>query len=252
MEFNDDLKIDLPNNELKLVRQKNICVPTRERVTGEKYYRQVIQIYNKSGKLVDSGFIQINDYTDMCKMVRVCNEFTTAYHIFEVWEHFGTKFYKTSKYRITDLASGNSIATIESIYLDSFIEKTQTKNLCVVGDLVKDEYSKILLECLDEYSKSNEPQNIKSFRNEIKCDKCCCNLFEYLDINDSFKNGEIDEKKRDLLIETLVCHCKNSLVDEELTEEKKNVIAEMRIRAQAEIEQVISIKELETDVANMV
>ncbi len=251
MEFNDDLKIDLLPINLELKRATNHA-PSRERVTGEKYFRQKIQIYNKSGKLVDSGFIQINDYTNMCKMVRVCNEFTTSYHIFELWEHFGTQFYKTTKYRIIDLATGNYVATIESIYLDYFIEKTQTKNLCIVGDLVKDEYSKILLECLDEYSKSNEPENVKSFRNTTNNDKCSCNLFEHLNINELFRNGEIDENKRDLLIDSLDCNCKISLADEVLSEEKKNIIAEMRIRAQAEIEEVLSIKELEKDVANMV
>lgn len=252
MELNSDIIIDMSIIQPGLERQKNICGPPRERVTCEKYYRQAIQVYNKAGKLVDSGFIQINDFTDKCQMVRVCNKFTIAYHIFEVWEHFGTQFYKTSKYKITDLAKGNSVGTIESIYLDSFIEKIESKNLCLIGDLVKDEYSKILLECLHEYSKSNEPQNIKYFRNiGIKNEKCGCNLFEYLDINDSFRNGEINETRRDMLLDSLFCDCNKSL-ESVLTEEQKKVRAELKIKAQAEIAQVLSIKELETDVANMV
>ena len=253
MELNSDLKIDLSIIQPGLISQKNICGAPRERVTGEKYFRQIIQVYNKEGKLVDSGFVKINDYTDMCRMVRVCNTFKKQYHLFEDWQHYGKDFYKTSKFKLTDLVTGNIITRIESIHIDSFIEKTKSQSLCIVGDLVKDEYSEVLLECLDEYSKSNEPQNIKYFRNiVIKDEKCGCNLFQYLDINDSFKNEEINEKTQELLLNSLVCHCKNNLLEKVLTEEQKVVRAELKLKAQAEIEQVLSIKELETDVANMV
>jgi len=109
-----------------------------------------------------------------------------------------------------------------------------------VGDLVKDEYSKILLECLDEYSKSNEPQNIKFFRNiEIKDDKCGCNLFEYLDINELFRNGEINKNKRDMLLDSLFCYCKNKPLEPDLTEEQKQIKSKLKIKAESEIAEVL-------------
>jgi len=251
MELNSDLKIDLQIIHPKLIRQQNIC-PPRERVTGEKYFRQVIQVYNKEGKLVDSGFVKINDYTNMCRMVRVCNKSKKQYHLFERWEYYGKDFYKTTKYNVTDLVTGNIVTTIEAMYIDSFLEKTENKNLCFVGDLMKDEYSTILLECLNEYSKLNEPQMFKYFiNNETKDEKCECNLLEYLDINNSFRNIKINEKKRDMLLDNLDCECKKSL-EEDSTEEQKNLRYKLRLKAQAEIEKVFSIKEIETDVDNIV
>ena len=78
-----DLKIKLPNEKLELTRGKKIGEGFRERKTSEKYFRQAIQIYNKRGELVDSGFVQINDYTDMFQMVRVCNKSKKLFHLFE-------------------------------------------------------------------------------------------------------------------------------------------------------------------------
>ena len=72
--INNELKIDLPAEKIGIIRQDKFYGPLRERVTGEKYFRQKIQVYNKEGKLIYSGFVQINDYTYIFKMVIVCNK----------------------------------------------------------------------------------------------------------------------------------------------------------------------------------
>jgi hypothetical protein len=65
----EGLKIDLSCIPRILKREQCYCGPIRERVADEKYFRQSIFIYNKTGNYVDSGFIQINNYTDTCKMI---------------------------------------------------------------------------------------------------------------------------------------------------------------------------------------
>ena len=91
-----DLKIKLPNEKLELTRGKKIGEGFRERKTSEKYFRQAIQIYNKRGELVDSGFVQVNDYSNMCKMVKICNKSKKSFHLVERWEWYGSEFYKTN------------------------------------------------------------------------------------------------------------------------------------------------------------
>ena len=240
------LTIDLPSIQLGMVRGEKIHGPFRERVTGEKYFRQSIQVYNKEGKLVDSGFVQINDYTNMCRMVRVCNKSKKSFHLFERWKHYGSNFYKTKEFSVTDLATGNIVGTVIDSYLQDFIKNLNTvlgDCYCLIGDLEKDEYSKVLLECLNEFSNSNAPQlsfgTSKIFHEET----CDCNLFEKLDIEDLFRNGEIDEEKRNILLDSLNCYCQNKLIEPELTEEQKEIRIQLRLKAQEEIAEVLIKKE---------
>jgi len=262
--INDELTIDLPAIQLEMIREKKIQGPFRERVTGEKYFRQAIQIYNKEGKLVDSGFVQINDYTDMCRMVRVCNKSKKTFHLFERWEHHGLDLYKTTNFTITDLATGNTVGTVIDNYVQEFIKNlTPVFGECccyLVGDLEKDEYSTVLLECLNEYSNLNMPQKNSELKKkfaeaqaEKKKDYCNCNLFEELEIQDLFRNGEIDEERRILLVNSLICKCKNiNISAPELTEEEQAKRAELRMKAQSEIAEVLYMKELESNASNMV
>jgi hypothetical protein len=247
----DELTIDLPSIKLGLIRGERIEGPFRQRVTGEKYFRQAIQIYNKEGKLIDSGFVQINDFTDMCRMVRVCNKSKKTFHLFERWEHYGSDFYKTDEFTVIDLATGNTVGTVVDSYVQEFIKNLSPvlgESCCyLVGDLEKDEYSTILFECLNEYSNSNAPQEVQEARKkfeeikEIK-ESCDCNLLEELEIQDLFRNGEIYEEGRDMLYNSLVCNCQKP-IKPELTEEQKAIRAELQLRAQAEIAEIFSKKE---------
>jgi hypothetical protein len=246
----DELTIDLPSIKLGLIRGERIEGPFRQRVTGEKYFRQAIQVYNKEGKLVDSGFVQINDYTDMCRMVRVCNKSKKTFHFFERWEHYGSDFYKTNEFTITDLATGNTVGTVLDNYVQEFIKNLSPvfgEGCCyLVGDLEKDEYSTVLLECLNEYSNLNMPPKNLEFKKKLeeKQEYCDCNLFEELEIQDLFRNGEIDEERRALLVNSLICKHKNKQINPELTEEQQAMRSELRLKAQAEIEETFSKKDM--------
>jgi hypothetical protein len=246
----DELTIDLPSIKLGLIRGERIEGPFRQRVTGEKYFRQAIQVYNKEGKLVDSGFVQINDYTDMCRMVRVCNKSKKTFHFFERWEHYGSDFYKTNEFTITDLATGNTVGTVLDNYVQEFIKNLSPvfgEGCCyLVGDLEKDEYSTVLLECLNEYSNLNMPPKNLEFKKKLeeKQEHCDCNLFEELEIQDLFRNGEIDEERRALLVNSLICKHKNKQINPELTEEQQAMRSELRLKAQAEIEETFSKKDM--------
>jgi len=245
-----ELTIDLPAVQLGLVRGEKYYGPSRERVTGEKYFRQAIQVFNKEGKLVDSGFVQINDYTDMCRMVRVCNKSKKIFHLFERWEHYGSDFYKTNEFSVTDLARGNIVGSVVDSYVPNFVKNVNTifsECCCLVGDLEKDEYSTVLLECLNEYSNLNRPptnstEKIFEEAGEDSKDRCDCNLLEELDIKDLFRNGEIDEDGRDRLLNRLVCKCQKPL-EPELTEEQQEARQQLRLKAQAEIEEGFTKKE---------
>ena len=247
--MNLDLKINLPVINSGILRQQNYCGPVRERVTSEKYFRQGIQVYNKEGRLVDSGFIQINDYSDMCRMVRVCNKSTKIFHLCEKWQHYGSEFYKTDYFSITDLVSGNLIGKVprENVsHLVGMRNVLYLESSCIIGDLEKDEYSKVLLECLDEYSKSNAPQlppEIEKALSKAK-ENCDCNLLEFLEINELFRNCEIDQETKLNLQKGLTCECQRK-AEPELTEDQKAVRAELKLKAQAEILQVFAKKEAE-------
>jgi hypothetical protein len=243
--FNDlDLTIDLPTIKLGMVREEKFYGPFRERVTGEKYFRQAIYVFNEEGKYTDSGFVQINDYTDMCRMVKVCNKSKKTFHLFERWEHYGSDFYKTPKFTVTDLVTGNTVEIVEDSYVPTYTKNMNTligECCCLVGDLEKDEYSKVLIECLNEYSDLNKPPTNQAQAEEIK-ENCDCNLFEKLEILDLFRSGDLDEERRDKLFDSLVCNCKNKTLDPELTEEQQAKRDQLRLKAQAEIAGVFAKK----------
>jgi hypothetical protein len=78
-----------------------------------------------------------------------------------------------------------------------------------VGDLEKDEYSTVLLECLNEYSNLNRPPTLPEFKKNLE--ECYdCNLLQYLEINNLFLNCEINKERRDMLHNSLVCNCQNN------------------------------------------
>ena len=244
-----DLTINLPAVQLGIVRGEKFYGPVRERETCEKYFRQAIQVYNKEGKLVDSGFVQINDYTDMCRMVRVCNKSKKMFHLFERWAHYGSDFYKTPEFTVTDLAGGNTFGAVLDSYVPTFVKNVNTifsECCCIVGDLEKDEYSTILLECLNEYSNLNRPQKNQEFTNmfaQVEEACCDCNLLQHLDIDDLFRNGEIDEERKNSLVDSLVCNCQNKPVEPVLTKEQQESRDQLRLKAQAEIAEVFTKKE---------
>jgi len=246
--MNINLTIDLQAVQMGIVRGEKFCGPPRERVTSEKYFRQAIQVYNKEGKLVDSGFVQINDYTDMCRMVRVCNKSKKSFHLFERWKHYGSDFYKTTEFIVTNLVTGNTVGIVEDSYVPTYTKNLNTLHgecCCFIGDLEKDEYSTVLLDCLNEYSNLNKPptnQEAKKKFEEIE-ESCDCNLFEELEILDLFRNGHLDKERKDKLLNSLVCDCQNRPLDPELTEEQQARRAELRLKAQAEIEEIFSKKE---------
>jgi hypothetical protein len=230
----EGLKIDLPCIPRTLKREQCYCGPIRERVADEKYFRQAIFIYNKKGKYVDSGFTQINDYTDMCNMIRVLSKNKAKLHAFDRWEHYESDFFKTDKYNIHDLTSGNIIYHCSE--LPHEIE---------YGNLEKNEqyvYSQILLECLEEYSSLNEPEhvrNFKKFREEEKNNQhaVCCRLFERLEIQDLCSNCEITEEEKIQMWNELTCICEKT-TPVELSEEEQQFRADLKLKAQAEIEEV--------------
>ena len=242
------------NTELKMIGEnKIVCEPSTERITSERYFRQAIQVYNKEGKLVDSGFVQINNYSHICEnytdgweVVRVCSKSKKVFHLFERWEQSGSDFYKTPKFTVTDLVTGKTVGIVEDSYVLTYIKDMITlfgDSCYVVGDLKNDEYSTILLECLNEYSNLNKPPVSPYLKKFERILDCICNLSEKLEIEDLFRNGEIDEERRDMLNSSLVCgYCKKQIIPE-LTEEQQVRRAELRMKAQAEIAKSFSKKE---------
>jgi hypothetical protein len=132
----------------------------RERISEEKYFRQSIQIYCKEGELEDSGFVQLNDFTDMCTMIRVLPKHKPHLHAFDCWEHYGTTFFKTEKFNIRDLETGN------------FVQQCSTLPVGMpYNDLEKNEdyfYSRVLLEALEEYSESNMPEPVLQHKKQFE------------------------------------------------------------------------------------
>jgi hypothetical protein len=242
--INTGLTIDLLSPKV-LTRSTNFNRPSRKRLTCEKYFRQAIYIFNSDGKYIDSGFIQINDYTNMCKMIKVCNKSKKYFHLYEKWEHFGKKIYKTDNFSITDLVSGNTIGTIGSRYVSDF---TCGNKACFVGDLEKDDYSEMLLECLNEYSSVNAPPKPFAFLENLGDKTCGCNLFEELEIDELLKNDEINEEQKQKLSNKLNCGCKNIPLKPELTEEQKINRAELKLQAQSEIALVFLRMKLASEV----
>lgn len=214
-DFDDvDLAISVPESVFipaspLLVREHTQYGPGRDREGDEKYFRQAIQIFDKSGKLIDSGFIQINDYTNNCEMVKVCNKYKTYLHAFERWEHYGSEFFQTDKLNITDLKSGNIVKVGVPSYIvasRTFCELSDGESY-TFGNLDRDRYSEVLLECLEEISLANTPQHLREFRQKI-----------------TFENPNL------------------------LMSEKGRILKdELRRKALNEIEEVFAIKNLEQD-----
>ena len=240
------LTIDLNSVKIGMIREKKIQGPSRERVTGEKYFRQALYVFNEEGKYVDSGFVQINDYTNMCKMIKVCDKTKKKLHLFERWEHYGTQFYKSDNFSITDFVTGNTIGLLKAEYVSEFV---RDNNSCFVGDLEKDEYSEMLLECLNEYSSVNAPPRTYSyFKKNFEEKMCDCNLLEKLDIYDLLKSGEINEAEKQEMFKSLTCDCKNIPPKPELSREQKVERAELKLQAQSEIASVFLRMKLKKEV----
>jgi len=238
------LTIDLQSVKIGMIREKKNYEIPRERITSEKYFRQAIYIFNEEGKYVDSGFVQINDYTNMCKMVKVLDKEKKFLHLFERWEHYGPKIYKSDKFSITDLVTGNTIGTLKSDYVDEFARNNKTY---FIGDLDKDEYSEMLFECLNEYSNVNMPQIPLAQLKNLGDKTCGCNLVEELKINELLKNGDIYKEQEQLLIKSLKCSCKSIFQNQELGEEEKIKRAELKLQAQVEISNVFLRLKLKKD-----
>ena len=170
-----DLVVDMPLQLPKLpplIRNNYLYdrKAFRQRTTGEKYFRQSILVYNQNGDRVDSGFVQINDYTNMCKMVKVCNKSKKYFHFYERWEHYDNELYKTDEYSIVDLVTGNNVGTTKAttlLQLIDIINQTTDNACCIVGDLEKDTYSEVLLKYLTEYSEINAPKITKLYSSMI-------------------------------------------------------------------------------------
>jgi hypothetical protein len=232
------LKIDLASIPKRINRQDNYCGPCRERTGDEQYFRQTIYVYNDEGKHVDSGFVRINDITDKCKMIRVLPKNKIHFHAFDQYVNFGSEFFKTGKYEIIDLATGSFIK-----------ELFELPNHIPYGNLLKDKqyiYSQILLECLEEYSLPNEPKRIRDYKQfvENNDDKIiCCRLFERLDIDESFINGEISEHEKNIMLHNLDCICEHKIVETELSEDEKKLKSDLKLKAQREIDEVFFEKE---------
>jgi hypothetical protein len=234
--MNLGLTINLPAANLIMTRQERCRGPHRERISEEKYWREAIQIYCKGGKLEDSGFVQINDYTDMCKMIRVLPKNKQHLHAFDHWEYYEGSFFKTDKFNIRDLTTGNFVK--ECFELPAGM-------MC--NELEKNEeylYSKVLLETLEEYSETNMPdtvlQNRKKFAEIKKNRTCCdCNLFEHLEIIQAFREDRISEKNKNKMLTDLTCDCKVELHEPEPTEDELIQRAQYKVRAHAEIAEML-------------
>jgi hypothetical protein len=241
--MNLNLTINLPAIAVcsGLTRQEAYKGPYRERISEEKYFRQAIQIYCKEGEPEDSGFIQLNDYTDMCKMIRVLPKHNQCLHAFDCWEHYEASFFKTEKFNIRDLMTGNFVE-----------ERFEVPAGMPYNDLEKNEdylYSKVLLETLEEYSESNMPelvlQNRKKFA-EISKQRTCyeCNLFECLDIEDAFTEDRINEEDKNKLLIDLTCNCEVETFAPEPTESELMQRAVFKVKARAEIAEMFIVKAL--------
>jgi hypothetical protein len=240
LEFGFELKIDLesisnmspnchnsPCSPICFKRGENSFDNIKEKNGWQKYFRQPIQIYNKSGVLVDSGFVRINDYNNMWKMIRVLPKNKKCLHVFD-------HDCKVGKYIIRDLASGQFISECHEIPDD-----------IPYGDLQKDKdylYSQILMDCLEKYNLHNKPNTeyqccpvisiCNSISNSNSICNCNCQLFERLEIINLFENGAISEEEQKTLLNKLTCVCKKEENVIELTKMEK---MEYKLRAQIEI-----------------
>jgi len=241
------LKINIMNNDsiidtdLTIVLQINLISEnslistqkfaiTRERTTGEKYFRQAIYVFNEEGKYVDSGFVQVNDYTKTCKMTKVCNKSKKYFHLYERWEHYKNNFNKSDKFNITDMITGNIIGVIQDTDVPNYVTSINEGEACFVGDLEKDEYSEVLLECLNDYSNIYAPE-FPLTKLKLK-EACGCELLEVL-------NGEVLDGKQ-IVNKSTPCNCKKINFKPELTEEQRIKKEKLKLQAISEIIEVFS------------
>ena len=171
---NDQL---LPPRPPKLVREQTEII-FRPRVEDEKYFLQAIKGYNEAGEYTDTGFVQLNDYTNCCKMVRVLNKSETSLHFFRRWQHYQDQFFETPFIKVMDLTTGiccRDTHTIDDLEKDTIqcsqwglihINKVKGEEVKgesrrpFYGDLKCDLYSKALLQCIEERTKQNRPQHV--------------------------------------------------------------------------------------------
>lgn len=247
--INTGLTIDLPNSKIGMIRGEKISGPSRKRITSEKYFRQAIYIFNEEGKHVDSGFIKINDLSDKCNTIKVFDKTKKYLHLFERWEHYGSQFYKSDNFDITDIVSGNIVGALKANYVSEFARDNKS---CFIGDLEKDTYSEMLLECLNEYNSMNTPLAwLKNLENET----CSCNLLEELEINELLllKNDEINKEQREILFKSISnsnamrCVCKIIPLKTKLTDDQKIKRVELKLQAQSEIANVFLRMKLEKE-----
>lgn len=223
-----------------LTRQECCKGPYRERISEEKYFRQAIRIYCKEGE-EDSGFVQLNDYTDMCKMIRVLPKHKQCLHAFECWEHYGLDFFKTKRFNIRDLTT------------EKIVQECSTLPIGMpYNDLEKNEdyvYSKVLLETLEEYSESNMSELVLQRKKQFakikeEYDYCTCKLLEYLDIGDAFTEDRISEEDKNRMQNNLTCDCKVETFAPEPTEFEVMQKAAFKVRARKEIAEMFIVKAL--------
>ena len=246
--------IEIPAGPIAITRQQNI-LSFRERQEEEKYYLQLITTFNETGNLIDSGFVQLNDYTKGCTMVRILNTFERHFHIFKCWEHYGDKYLETEKYQIMDLATRqccndyHSAEEIETGLIDCDLwglvrcphrtETTAESRTPFYGNLECDIYSEALLECLEEHTSKNNPYkrpaatnpNLNKETETQPEPKLCCRLEEIFNIEDACSQGLISRKEETKFINELTCICKKC--------HKKEIPDEIKMRAQEEVNFVL-------------
>lgn len=204
------------NNELSsikipLTRSRNVEV-LRKRFTHEKYFRQAVKVWNNKKKYVDSGYIQINDYTNMCRVVRVLDKSVPCHHVCQQWICCGDEYYKTDFYDIYDFISGVRIGSIKQNCFDiekyTYALQTMYPNSCLLfGDLTVDINSLALHDAIEKYSNKNAPVSIDYDKMNGYTDICDCRLFEHMELNELLHNKSIDHEKHSALIKDLHCVC---------------------------------------------
>ena len=207
MSLNNELPILPP--AFPLSKQTN-DQPWRVRLTHEKYFRQALKVWNNQQQYVDSGYVQINDYTNMCRMVKVLDKSAPCHHICQQWVYYGEQYYTTDFFDIYDFINGRLIATIKQECFDvqQYTAALQTiwPNICVlIGDLSVDTKSIALLDAIEKHSNKNAPvRNIIRKQTGVLCD---CRLIERLDINDKLYRDQINSEQYSQLINDLDCIC---------------------------------------------
>jgi hypothetical protein len=216
----------LPLSPISIQRTPNIY-SFRERLTHEKYYRQNIMLFDKNGILIDSGFVQINDYTNNCNMVKVLDKNKTYLHACQQWQYSGTQYSQTEFYDIYDLHTGNVIATIHRNYAKSLNIKYILKNIdndatLFIDDLQHDHLSNQILHAINNIHQQNRHRNNNNsdsrYQQEQHDDNdndephvCDCRLFDFIDINHSLQYLHIDKQQHKQLLSNLTCICKPTI-----------------------------------------